>query len=76
MPSRSRANPRQARLISVVRDPLTRLEAHYAHLVVEGRETRSLAEMLADPDNTLVSRSRYWMQLERYLPLYPAGGSS
>lgn len=61
-----------ARLIYVVRDPFARLAAHYAHLVAEGRETRSLAQALADPDSPLVTRSRYWMQLERYLQVYPA----
>jgi len=61
-----------SKLIYVVRDPIARLLSQYAHRVAAGRETRSLAEVLDDPANPYLSRSRYWAQLERYLRLYPA----
>jgi hypothetical protein len=41
--------------------------SHYLHNVAGGYDDRPLAEALTDPGSAYVARSRYWMQLERYL---------
>jgi hypothetical protein len=62
-----------ARLIYLVRDPVSRLLSHYAHNLAHGRESRSLEEALADLDgNGYVDASRYHLQLGRFLACYPA----
>jgi hypothetical protein len=62
-----------AKLIYLVRDPIERLISHYTHNYSEGREHRSLMEVLADSDwntNHYVMCSRYYWQLEHYLEYY------
>lgn len=62
-------NP-QVKLIYLVRDPIKRIESHYAHRVLHGRVTRPLeAEVLADP--IYLDRSCYATQVEAYLRLFP-----
>jgi Sulfotransferase domain len=56
-----------ARLIYMVRNPIDRMLSHYLHNVAGGYDDRPLGEALSEPDSAYVNRSRYWMQLERYL---------
>lgn len=70
VPSRVHAMIPEARLIYCVRDPLDRLVSHYLHLRGEGRERRSLDDVLSDPDlgkSRYIIRGRYWSQLKQYL---------
>src|SRR5262245_43493172 len=48
-----------ALLLCLLRDPATRLRSHYHHEVLRGRETRPLAEAVAEPGNPYVARSSY-----------------
>jgi hypothetical protein len=60
-----------ARLLYVVRDPLERIVSHHLHNTLEGRERRTLAEALGDPERSpYVQCSRYFMQIEQYLRFY------
>ena len=56
-----------AKLIYMVRDPISRILSHWRHAVGAGYETRPMEEALARGDQTYVTRSRYWMQLQPYL---------
>ena len=60
-----------ARLIYLVRDPLERIAAHWVHNYAKRREKGTLAETLAHPNTSYVTRSLYAMQLERFLAHYP-----
>ena len=51
----------------MVRDPISRILSHWCHAVGAGYETRPMEEALARGDQTYVTRSRYWMQLQPYL---------
>lgn len=58
------------KLIYLVRDPLERLISHYIHGVSVGKERRSLPAIISGPNvehTGYVVKSRYAMQLERYL---------
>ena len=59
-----------AKLIYLVRDPVDRLLSHYVHSVAENRESRPLSKALHDPERGYLDRSRYYMQLENFLPYY------
>jgi hypothetical protein len=59
-----------ARLIYMVRDPISRILSHWTHAVGAGYETRPMEEILSRDDQTYVTRSRYWMQLQPYLELF------
>jgi hypothetical protein len=59
-----------ARLLYMVRDPISRILSHWRHAVGAGYETRPMEEALARPDQTYVTRSRYWLQLQPYLELF------
>jgi hypothetical protein len=59
-----------ARLIYMVRDPISRILSHWTHAVGAGYETRPMEEVLSRDDQTYVTRSRYWMQLQPYLELF------
>jgi hypothetical protein len=59
-----------ARLIYMVRDPISRILSHWTHAVGAGYETRPMEEVLPRDDQTYVTRSRYWMQLQPYLELF------
>lgn len=56
-----------AKLIFIVRDPISRIEAHWVHNYAKRRERGTLIETITHPSTTYVLRSRYFMQLERFL---------
>lgn len=63
------------RLIYLVRDPLERIVSEYLHNFGHGQERRSLSRVAAEPgfaDSPYVAKSRYAMQLSRYLELFDA----
>ena len=64
----------QAKLVYLVRDPVKRIVSHYTHRTVNWPEMGTLEQALADPHvrEWLVTPSRYWLQLERYLTRFPA----
>lgn len=59
-----------AKLIYLLRDPMERMISHYIHAVYMKRESKSAEEALSDPDGVYLLRSRYYTQLEQYLPYY------
>jgi hypothetical protein len=56
-----------AKLLYMVRDPISRILSHWRHATGAGYETRSIEDVLAREDQTYVNRSMYWMQLQPYL---------
>lgn len=61
------------RLIYLVRDPVERIVSEYLHAVGHGHERRSLIRVAASPgfeDSPYVAKSRYAVQLARYLELF------
>jgi hypothetical protein len=60
-----------AKLIYMVRDPIERIAAHWVHNYAKRREKGTLAETLIHPNTSYVTRSKYAMQLERFLEHYP-----
>jgi len=54
-----------ARLVYLVRDPVSRAVSQWAHHVRDGTEHRPVAEAVLDPDSQYLARSRYH---ERLLP--------
>jgi sulfotransferase family protein len=58
------------RVVYVVRDPIDRMLSHYLHNLGGGYDERPLADALADPQSSYVSRSRYFFQLEPYLETF------
>jgi len=60
-----------AKLIYMIRDPLERIAAHWVHNYAKRREKGTLAETLVHPNTSYVTRSKYAMQLERFLAHYP-----
>ena len=60
-----------AKLIYMIRDPLERIAAHWVHNYAKRREKGTLAETLTHPNTSYVTRSKYAMQLERFLAFYP-----
>jgi Sulfotransferase domain len=56
-----------AKLIYMVRDPISRILSHWAHATGAGYETRPMEEALAREDQAYVARSMYWQQLQPYL---------
>lgn len=58
------------RIIYLLRDPVERLRSHYRHEVRRTRETRSLVDALADPENPYVPLSLYHQRLQPYLRLF------
>jgi len=71
VPERMHSVVPEAKLIFMVRDPLERIAAHWVHNYAKRREKGTLAETLAHPNTSYVNRSKYAMQLERFLALYP-----
>lgn len=75
VPERIRGLIPDCKMIYIVRDPVERLISHYMHVVATGKEHRSIEEIWSDPDlesRGPIARSRYAMQLERYLEQFPA----
>lgn len=61
-----------AKLIYVLRDPITRIISHYIHESSVGRENRELLEALTESyNNPYICRSKYYMQLEQFLEYFP-----
>ncbi len=68
VPDRIREHVPDARLIYMVRDPISRILSHWRHATGAGYETREgIDEVLSDPDTAYVHRSLYWMQLKPYI---------
>lgn len=59
-----------AKLIFLVRDPIARIEAHWVHNYAKRRERGTVLETIMHPSTTYLMRSRYAMQLERFLAHY------
>lgn len=71
VPERMHSVVPDAKLIYMVRDPLERIAAHWVHNYAKRREKGTLAETLTHPNTSYVTRSKYAMQLERFLEHYP-----
>ena len=71
VPDRMASVVPDAKLIYMVRDPLERIAAHWVHNYAKRREKGTLAETLVHPNTSYVTRSKYAMQLERFLEHYP-----
>jgi len=56
-----------ARLVLIVRDPIERITAHWIHNYAKRREKGDLRATLLHPNTSYVTRSKYFMQLQRYL---------
>jgi Sulfotransferase domain len=62
-------NP-ELKLIYIMRDPIRRIESHYAYWLLRGQVRDSLeAEVVTNP--TYINRSRYGVQMKPYLRLFP-----
>jgi hypothetical protein len=64
---RIRQHVPDARLIYMVRDPISRILSHWCHATGAGYESRPMEEALARADQAYVTRSMYWQQLQPYL---------
>ena len=71
VPERMAATVPGARLVYIVRDPIERITAHWIHNYAKRREKGDLAATLLHPNTSYVSRSKYHMQLQRYLEHFP-----
>ena len=60
-----------AKLLYMVRDPISRILSHWRHATGAGYESRPMEDVLLRGDQTYVTRSMYWMQLQPYLELFP-----
>ena len=56
-----------ARLVYIVRDPIERIAAHWVHNYAKRREKGDLRATLLHPNTSYVTRSKYHMQLPRFL---------
>lgn len=61
----------EAKLIYIVRDPIERIGAHWVHNYAKRREKGTMSETLLHPNTSYVSRSKYYMQLRRFLDHFP-----
>ncbi len=61
-----------ARLIYILRDPIERMLSQIHHQLIDGRETREIAEIIADNTDRWHYRaySMYYSQLEKFLAFY------
>lgn len=72
VPERMASVVPDARLLYIVRDPVRRILSAWQHLYADGMEQRPLQDALRELEgNDLVERSRYYRQIEEYLPFYP-----
>jgi hypothetical protein len=55
------------RLVYIVRDPVERITAHFVHNFAKRREKGDLQATLMHPNTSYVTRSKYFMQLQRFL---------
>lgn len=59
-----------AKFVYVLRHPIERMRSHYWHRILAGSERRSIERALCeDPD--YLNNSRYSLQIERYLDVFP-----
>jgi sulfotransferase family protein len=70
---RIREHVPDAKLLYMVRDPISRMLSHWRHATGAGYEQRTdqMEELLSDPTSAYVQRSQYWMQLQPYIELFP-----
>jgi len=63
-----------AKLIYILRDPIDRMVSQYIQFCSDGSEDRTLEDALRpfDNNNVYIRRSRYFMQLQRYLNYFPS----
>jgi hypothetical protein len=67
---RIREHAPDAKLLYMVRDPISRILSHWRHATGAGYETRPMEEVLGRADQTYVTRSMYWQQLQPYIKLF------
>jgi len=67
VPERIAAVLPDVRLVYIVRDPIERITAHWIHNYAKRREKGDLRATLLHPNTSYVSRSKYFMQLQRFL---------
>jgi sulfotransferase family protein len=60
----------QAKLIYILRDPIERTISHYFMQYLRN-ERCSLNEIVADIESIYICTSRYYFQLEQYIPYFP-----
>jgi hypothetical protein len=60
-----------AKLVYLVRDPIERIAAHWVHNYAKRREKGDLAATLRHPGTSYIARSKYFMQLQRFLEHFP-----
>jgi len=72
VPTRMHSVVPNAKLIYILRDPVERIISHYVHRCAAGLEHRSMEKAVKENNghNRYVYRSKYFMQLEQYLPFY------
>lgn len=72
VPARLHSIVPDAKLIYLVRDPIDRIVSQCLHDYSVGRVERRIEDLLAGPEGErYVTRSKYFMQLEQYLALFP-----
>lgn len=73
VPGRMHSVVPSARLVFLVRDPIERIVSQYIHDFSAGKVDGPIEEVLADgiSAHPYVMRSRYFLQLEQYLALFP-----
>lgn len=71
VPERIHAAHPDALLIYMVRDPIERICSAYLHNRAEGREQRPFEEAVFAGSQEYLNVSKYHMQIERYLQLFP-----
>lgn len=72
VPERMAAALPDARIVFIVRDPIERIGAHWIHNYAKRREKGDLRTTLLHPNTSYVTRSKYHMQLARYLEHFDA----
>jgi hypothetical protein len=61
----------QVKLIYILRDPIERVLSHVHHSLLKGNEDeQNYQAKLYHPNNHYINCSRYYMQLEQYLPYF------
>ena len=74
VPARMHSVLPDAKLVYVVRDPIERLISHYVDAYSFGRVHRPLNDALDDDEGRhYVACSKYFFQIEQYLPFYDPG---